>query len=370
MPLAVFAGVCVAAVELARFVDDPTVLGSFPAFWPLAGALVALLITSERRRWLPLVLTACAAMLLSAVLHGGRLLPPVAASIIFALQSIVTAWVIRRSTGGQPFALDRLPHAFALVAAGVLVPLAGGLLAGVILMPWGSPAVLSVWRTWWLADTIGIVVTAPLVLAAMSARPETFAVLRSWKGLEIAAVLAAGLAVTEVVFGGRVGPFFQVPAYILPFLLWPIFRFGPETGSVATFIVSFLALWHVTRGEGPLALVTSADIVLRSQGGIAIAASSGLLLASIVAERTRVARERGVLVAELQQALAEIKTLRGFIPICAWCHKVRDDSGFWQQIEKYLDERTDATFSHSICPACHERERVDIEAHEMSEHVS
>jgi hypothetical protein len=71
-----------------------------------------------------------------------------------------------------------------------------------------------------------------------------------------------------------------------------------------------------------------------------------------VAERKRVAQEHAVLVAELQQALLEVKTLRGFIPICAWCHKVRDDAGFWQQIEKYLDARTDATFSHSICPSC------------------
>src|SRR5688500_18780752 len=88
MPLPVFAAVCFAAVELARFVDDPTIMGSFPAFWPLAGVVVALLITSERRTWLPLVLTACAAMLLSSLIHGGRVLPTAAAATIFGLQSI------------------------------------------------------------------------------------------------------------------------------------------------------------------------------------------------------------------------------------------------------------------------------------------
>ena len=369
MPLAVFAGVCFAAVELARLVDDPTVLGSFLAFWPLAGVLVALLITSERRAWPPLVLTACAAMLLSAVIHGGRLLPPVAAAVIFGLQSIATALLIRRITG-QPFALDRLPHAFALIAAGALVPLVFGLLAGVILMPRDVAAMLSVWRTWWLADTIGIVVTAPLVLAALSARPFAPAALRSARALEIALALAAGIGVAEGVFGGRFPPLLQVPAYILPFLLWAVFRFGPGASSAAAFIVAYIALWHSSRGEGPLALFTDADIVLRSQGGIAIAGASVLLLASAVAERKRVAHERDEMVAELQQALIEIKTLRGLIPICAWCHKVRDDAGFWQQLEKYLDERTDATFSHSICPICTERTRREIEAHEMSEHVS
>lgn len=158
----------------------------------------------------------------------------------------------------------------------------------------------------------------------------------------------------------------QLPAYILPFLLWPVFRFGPATGSVATFIAGFLALWHASQGEGPLANFTDADVVLRTQGGIAIAGSSVLLLASVVAERKRVAHERDLLLAELEQALADIKTLEGFIPICAWCHKVRDDAGFWQQLEKYLDEKTDATFSHSICPACVTREQHALDAHEAA----
>jgi phosphoserine phosphatase RsbU/P len=55
---------------------------------------------------------------------------------------------------------------------------------------------------------------------------------------------------------------------------------------------------------------------------------------------------------ELRHALEEIRTLRGIIPICNWCKKVRDDAGFWQQVEEYLRERSDAEFSHSICPEC------------------
>ena len=86
-----------------------------------------------------------------------------------------------------------------------------------------------------------------------------------------------------------------------------------------------------------------------------------------VAERKRLAQEDAALVAELQQALAEIKTLRGFIPICAWCHKVRDDSGFWQQIEVYLDARTDATFSHSICPTCAAEAREELASSDASQ---
>lgn len=55
---------------------------------------------------------------------------------------------------------------------------------------------------------------------------------------------------------------------------------------------------------------------------------------------------------KLQKALSEIKTLRGFLPICSYCKKIRDDKGYWNQIESYIHKHSDAEFSHSICPKC------------------
>ena len=55
---------------------------------------------------------------------------------------------------------------------------------------------------------------------------------------------------------------------------------------------------------------------------------------------------------ELGQALEEIKTLRGILPICASCKKIRDDQGYWQQVEVYVHDHTDAQFSHGLCPEC------------------
>lgn len=55
---------------------------------------------------------------------------------------------------------------------------------------------------------------------------------------------------------------------------------------------------------------------------------------------------------ELQIALNDIRTLSGFIPICASCKKIRDDKGFWNQVEIYIQDRSDAQFSHGICPDC------------------
>lgn len=64
--------------------------------------------------------------------------------------------------------------------------------------------------------------------------------------------------------------------------------------------------------------------------------------------------------ADLQKALDEIKTLRGIIPICSSCKKIRDDQGYWNQIEVYLRDHSDAEFSHGICPECLKRLYPDV----------
>lgn len=66
------------------------------------------------------------------------------------------------------------------------------------------------------------------------------------------------------------------------------------------------------------------------------------------------ANEREALIEELQAALSEIKALRGFIPICAKCKSIRDDKGYWNRIEQYIQEHTEAQFSHGLCPDCAE----------------
>jgi len=55
---------------------------------------------------------------------------------------------------------------------------------------------------------------------------------------------------------------------------------------------------------------------------------------------------------KLQKAFEEIKTLRGIVPICANCKKIRDDKGYWEQVENYVSKHSEAIFSHSICPDC------------------
>lgn len=71
-----------------------------------------------------------------------------------------------------------------------------------------------------------------------------------------------------------------------------------------------------------------------------------------IMERKRHEKEREKLIAELQAALGEVKTLSGLLPICASCKKIRDDKGYWNQLEYYIEANTKAMLTHGICPEC------------------
>jgi PleD family two-component response regulator len=78
-------------------------------------------------------------------------------------------------------------------------------------------------------------------------------------------------------------------------------------------------------------------------------------------ERHQILEERKKL---MQEALATVKTLKGLLPICATCKKIRDDKGYWNQLEAYIEAHSDAEFTHGLCPECKKRafSKVDHEA--------
>lgn len=71
-----------------------------------------------------------------------------------------------------------------------------------------------------------------------------------------------------------------------------------------------------------------------------------------ITARRKLENEKEQLIEKLNSALTDVKKLTGFLPICATCKKVRDDKGYWKQIESYIAEHSDTEFSHSICPDC------------------
>lgn len=71
--------------------------------------------------------------------------------------------------------------------------------------------------------------------------------------------------------------------------------------------------------------------------------------------RKRAEEERAKLVLELQESLEKVRMLSGLLPICAACKKIRNDQGYWEHIETYIRDHSEADFSHDICPECAER---------------
>ena len=75
-------------------------------------------------------------------------------------------------------------------------------------------------------------------------------------------------------------------------------------------------------------------------------------IARDITARKQAEEERERLLADLQSARIEVSALQGFLPICSYCKRIRDDENYWHAIEAYLSTHTDALFTHSICPGC------------------
>jgi len=117
-------------------------------------------------------------------------------------------------------------------------------------------------------------------------------------------------------------------------------------GFAAANIFLFVFLNPLADGLARLALATA--VVVANVMGLVISRNSHHMKRQRFAATLREAELRE----SLDRSLAEIKTLRGILPICAHCKRVRDDAGYWQKVEVYVRDRTHAEFSHGICPQC------------------
>lgn len=116
-----------------------------------------------------------------------------------------------------------------------------------------------------------------------------------------------------------------------------------ETGSAAT-------VEHVhSDGEGNKSIFEIHGYPIADRNGVVTRMAEYCL---DITERKQSEEKREHLVSQLQSAISEIKTLEGLLPICSYCKKVRDDKGYWSQIENYIRQHSQAEFTHSICPEC------------------
>lgn len=126
-----------------------------------------------------------------------------------------------------------------------------------------------------------------------------------------------------------------------------------------------LSLWYQQRNSTYLLAVMGSALVvvgylLSPQGGPTWQSLSNRALsilavwsaATLVLQRRVLEEAKETAIAAREKALEEVKILRGFLPICSSCKKIRDDQGYWNEIEAYIRDHSGAEFSHGICPAC------------------
>lgn len=115
--------------------------------------------------------------------------------------------------------------------------------------------------------------------------------------------------------------------------------------------------FHPSMGDGGLYLFGTASELNDSQGR----AVGAIETIRDITDAKRTEKVRESIIAELQDALNKVRTLSGLLPICASCKKIRDDKGYWNQIESYIHKHSDAEFSHGICPDCAKRLYPDLD---------
>ena len=201
---------------------------------------------------------------------------------------------------------------------------------------------LAVWEGWVLGDCMQVVLIVGLLLYGFH-RP-----VQKWIATQIAVPPRQSL-----------NPRFYIAVCILVFMV--MIGVGGTAGKL------FLASVYSTQRGGSIPLSVLRETL--GEGAFFFGVYAAVAIASLIvfsstigselerrmrdiAERKRVQEEREKLIAQLQEALSRVKLLSGMLPICAHCKKVRDDKGYWNQIEVFVREHSEAEFSHGICPEC------------------
>jgi integral membrane sensor domain MASE1 len=286
---------------------------------------------------------------------GAHLFVSAGIAIGSTLQALLGEWLVRRWIGPGNF-LERSRHVFQFVGVTLLMCLVASNLGVLSLMLGGFaswPQYGIDWCTWWLGDSVGILLVTPWVVSWFQDGwhwRRDFILLRVGEAVLLIGLL---LSVGLLVFSARAS---WSPAYAaVPLIVWAAFRFGPRGATSSLVLLSICAVWGTVRGQGPFAHANLHDSLLSVQAFVGVLAVTALGLIGVLEERRRGEEAKAILIDELERAVGEIKTLRGLIPICAWCKRIRNDRGAWEQLESYLRDHTEATFSHGICPECLER---------------
>ncbi len=337
------------------------------AVWPPAGvALVGALVLG---RWSFLVIWATvffSGTLWAAASRGDAW----TAALVFliasaggALRAVFGAFLVRR-VGAMPFTLGRTRVALGLVLAalaastvGATIGLTARTLGGLV-----EGSVVGRWLTWWLADTAGVLLVAPAVLAFRETRPLP----ASWRSrLELVLLTVAVVATSVTVFGGSLSVDVSRPlsATLLPLVAWPAFRFGPAVSSWLALGISGVAIWGATHGVGPFVAGTPDGTLLLVQTFLIVLGATALVLSAEVQER-RLVQARLEEASTLLRSVTEGTTDVVFVKDREGRYLMINSAGaayVGKRAEDVLGRTDDDLFAPEMARAIKERDRAILE---------
>jgi PAS domain S-box-containing protein len=255
--------------------------------WPANGFLLAVLLLSQRRRWLGLLGAACLANFAANVSVNNGPVLSLGLAVINCIEAGLAAWLMDRFFE-RPISLNRLKEMIGLLGLGVVLSSAFAASLGAALVYFSSGApFLTTWLVWWVADGMGILVVTPILLT-WAARISSHKPLTWSRMIEGGLLLGLLTVMTVGVFrsSSEIGLFIR-PSYItLPFLVWAAVRFGPRGTAIASLILAGISIWYTMQGIGPFASITSSALeeALGLQLFLSITTFSYLALAAVIAE--------------------------------------------------------------------------------------
>jgi len=324
---------------------------SVTAVWPPTGIALAAILLRGNRIWPGVLLGA----FLVNIATAGSIFNTIGLATGNTLEALAGAYLVKRYANG----VNAFDHPkdflnFVIVAAMVSTTISATFgvtslcLTGID--QWSDYG--RTWLTWWLGDATSDLIVAPLLLLCSVRRPWRWTIPRAFEGMVLMLILilvGQGVFSNLLPFGGGHYP---LEFASLPIILWAAFRFDQREISVGMFILSGFAVLGTLRNYGPFIRDSQQESMMLAQFFSGFMAIMALTTGAVVAERSKLTKD-------LQEMLARVKALSGLLPICSWCKKIRNDGGYWQEVEAYIHDHSDAAFTHGVCPDCLEKYKAD-----------
>ncbi len=340
--LAVFILYGVVLFITSSFTFEPS---STPLFWPANAIVLVIMLYTTRQRALIYLGSSFLSYFVYLFFYDSFGFVPSCLLSSANIIEILAGYFLICWFASQPIQFNYVKNTIELIVYGVLLNSIIGATVGTIFMAgvWEAPTLIN-WSIWFGTAAIGNLMVLPLLISWLSPTKRTY---NRHEINEMAVLFIFCFVGSILIFSVDKDKPLIYPYVVFPMLLWAGMRFDMRVTSIAFQIFLILSAVMSSQGHGPFAMgeFYREILLIRFHLFCAITIITVLIVSALRNERLE-------LIQELQEAFSKIKTLKGYIPICSYCKKIRDDIGYWNHLEAYIHEHSDAELSHGICPAC------------------